>query len=107
MVSDHIYIDRELPPYLAELFDESWDVVGPDMAGLPTCRAAIAGSSRWDAERMDQAPELKVISRSGIGFDTVDLDAAADGYTQQSGRIYEESGRLCALSRQCMAYFEQ
>ena len=49
----------------------------PDMAGLPTCRAAIAGSSRWDAERMDQAPELKVISRSGIGFDTVDLDAAA------------------------------
>jgi phosphoglycerate dehydrogenase-like enzyme len=77
MVSDHIYIDRELPPYLAELFDESWDVVGPDMAGLPTCRAAIAGSSRWDAERMDQAPELKVISRSGIGFDTVDLDAAA------------------------------
>ena len=36
-----------------------------------------------------------------------DLDAAADGYTQQSGRIYEESGRLCALSRQCMAYFEQ
>lgn len=76
-MSDHIYIDRELPPYLAELFDESWDVVGPDMAGLPTCRAAIAGSSRWDAERMDQAPELKVISRSGIGFDTVDLDAAA------------------------------
>jgi acyl-CoA thioesterase len=36
-----------------------------------------------------------------------DLDAAADGYTQQSGRIYEESGRLVALSRQCMAYFEQ
>ena len=26
---------------------------------------------------MDQAPDLKVISRSGIGFDTVDLDAAA------------------------------
>ncbi len=36
-----------------------------------------------------------------------DLDAAAEGYTQQSGRIYEESGRLVALSRQCMAYFEQ
>lgn len=36
-----------------------------------------------------------------------DLDAAADGYTQQSGRIYDESGRLCALSRQCMAYFER
>jgi acyl-CoA thioesterase len=36
-----------------------------------------------------------------------DLDAAAEGYTQQSGRIYEESGRLVALSRQCMVYFEQ
>lgn len=74
---DRIYIDRELPPYLAELFDESWNVVGPDTAELSTCRAAIAGSSRWDGERMDQAPALEVISRSGIGFDTVDLDAAA------------------------------
>ncbi len=76
-MSDRIYIDRELPPYLAELFDDSWEVAGPDMAELPTCLGAIAGSSRWDAERMDEAPDLKVISRSGIGFDTVDLDAAA------------------------------
>ncbi len=36
-----------------------------------------------------------------------DLDSAADGYTQQSGRIYAEDGRLCALTRQCMVYFEQ
>ena len=33
------------------------------------------------------------------------VDAAADGYTQQSGRIFDESGQLCALSRQCMVYF--
>lgn len=32
-------------------------------------------------------------------------EAAADGYTQQSGKIFDESGRLCALSRQCMVYF--
>lgn len=32
-------------------------------------------------------------------------EAAAEGYTQQSGRIYTESGDLCALSRQCMVYF--
>lgn len=32
-------------------------------------------------------------------------DAAASGYAQQSGKIYDKSGRLCALSRQCMAYF--
>jgi len=32
-------------------------------------------------------------------------EAAAEGYTQQSGRIYSEAGTLCALSRQCMVYF--
>jgi len=75
---DRIYIDRELPPYLAALFDDTWEVAGPDAAELSTCRAAIAGSSRWTAERMDVAPELAVISRSGIGFDTVDIAAAAE-----------------------------
>jgi len=77
-VPDRIYIDREVPPYLAELFGPEWEVAGPDPAELPTCRAAIAGSSPWRAERMDEAPLLQVISRSGIGFDTVDLDAAAE-----------------------------
>ena len=33
------------------------------------------------------------------------VEAAAAGYTQQSGKIFDESGQLCALSRQCMVYF--
>lgn len=33
------------------------------------------------------------------------IDAAAGGYTQQSGKIFTEDGKLCALSRQCMVYF--
>lgn len=33
------------------------------------------------------------------------VESAADGYSQQSGRIYDENGQLCALSRQCMVYF--
>ena len=33
------------------------------------------------------------------------VEAASAGYTQQSGKIFDESGQLCALSRQCMAYF--
>lgn len=34
------------------------------------------------------------------------LEAAANGYSQQSGAIFDETGTLIALSRQCMVYFE-
>lgn len=34
----------------------------------------IAGTERYDAEAMDLAPDLKMISRVGIGVDSVDLD---------------------------------
>ncbi len=75
-MAERIYIDRSLPADCAELFGDEWDVVGPDRAELPTCRAAIAGASRWPAERIAAGAALQVISRSGIGFDTVDLEAA-------------------------------
>lgn len=34
------------------------------------------------------------------------LEAASGGYCQQSGRIFDENGNLCAITRQCMVYFE-
>lgn len=34
------------------------------------------------------------------------LEAAANGYSQQSGKIYDEGGDLICLGRQCMVYFE-
>jgi acyl-CoA thioesterase len=34
------------------------------------------------------------------------VEHAANGYTQQSGKLFTESGELCALSRQCMVYFD-
>ncbi|MFT4860889.1 MAG: acyl-CoA thioesterase [Pseudohongiellaceae bacterium] len=34
------------------------------------------------------------------------IESAADGYMQQAGKIFTETGKLCALSRQCMVYFE-
>ena len=34
------------------------------------------------------------------------VDSANNGYTQQSGKIYTEHGQLCALTRQCMVYFD-
>ena len=36
----------------------------------------IAGSRRWDGSTMDLAPRLRVISRTGVGYDTVDVVAA-------------------------------
>lgn len=74
---DRIFIDRPVPDSLAHLFGPEWEVVGPDEADLATARAAIAGASLWPAERIAAGEQLEVISRSGIGFDTVDLDAAA------------------------------
>lgn len=74
---NRIYIDRPLPAGFDDLFD-GWAVAGPDPSELTTCPAAIAGASLWPAERMDTGPELKVISRSGIGFDTVDLAGATE-----------------------------
>jgi len=35
-----------------------------------------------------------------------EIDNATHGYTQQSGRLFTESGELVALSRQCMVYFD-
>ncbi len=75
-MAERIYVDRELPPYLTELFGSDWEVVGPDESLLPSCRAAIAGSAPWDVDRIARATSIEVISRSGIGYDTVDLDAA-------------------------------
>ncbi|MBT5141006.1 MAG: hypothetical protein HOM37_18300 [Acidimicrobiaceae bacterium] len=75
-MAERMYIDRPLPPGFDDLFGPEWDVFGPDPAQLPTCRAAIAGASLWGSERIAEGIELEVISRSGIGYDTVDLAAA-------------------------------
>ena len=51
-------------------------VIGPDDVDLPGADAVIAGSRRWDGAAMDHAPRLRVISRTGVGYDTVDVAAA-------------------------------
>jgi len=60
-----------------------------------------ASSLSWSLEFVE-APES--ISSEWFYLEFV-VDAASDGYTQQSGKIYDEQGRLVALTRQCMVYF--
>mgnify|MGYP003873365525 CR=1 FL=1 len=50
-------------------------LVGPDDS-LRAANGAIVGAARWDGERFDEAPDLRVLARTGIGVDAVDLAEA-------------------------------
>ncbi|MCI8465226.1 MAG: phosphoglycerate dehydrogenase [Lachnospiraceae bacterium] len=58
-------IDREEPYTKEELMELSGDIDG-----------AIAGMEPWCEEVFAKAPKLKVVARFGVGYDTVDLEAA-------------------------------
>ncbi|TSA19949.1 MAG: hydroxyacid dehydrogenase [Actinomycetales bacterium] len=45
---------------------------------LPSAIAWIAGTSEISADVMDLAPNLKIIARYGVGFESVDLSAARE-----------------------------
>ncbi|MBV9012350.1 MAG: phosphoglycerate dehydrogenase [Pseudonocardiales bacterium] len=45
---------------------------------LRGCAAAIAGQEPYSAEVFDACPELRLVVRFGVGFDTVDVGAATE-----------------------------
>lgn len=58
------------PPKGANLYDPK--------ALLPIvrdCEAVVAGSEPWPAELIAACPKLRVLSRTGVGFDAIDLAA--------------------------------
>ena len=78
-----IWFERPILPEFAEEVSASCAVLGPSTAGDPeagvaTAVAVIAGPRRYDAAFMDRAPELRVIARTGIGYDGVDIAAATE-----------------------------
>lgn len=62
----------------------------------------MASSVSWSLEFVVPPEDIK----SDWFYLHYELVAAAGGYTQQNGNIFDENGRLVALSRQCMVYFE-
>ncbi len=77
----HVWFERTILPELVAEVAAAVTILGPSTTddpyvGLATARAAIAGSMRYDAALMDQAPELRVIARTGIGHDLVDVAEA-------------------------------
>lgn len=49
------------------------------VAALQNCEATIAGTEPYTASVLDRAKHLRVIARSGVGYDAIDL-AAADAH---------------------------
>lgn len=43
---------------------------------LPQCVGVVAGSERFDAPLFDTCPHLKIVARTGVGYDAVDVAAA-------------------------------
>jgi D-3-phosphoglycerate dehydrogenase len=73
-----VYVDHPFPDAYRDLVEGRAIAVGPDDADLGTADAVLAGAKRaWNAEAFALGSSLKVISRIGIGYDNVDLAAAA------------------------------
>lgn len=73
-----IWIDRPFPGIDAIVeAQERHEIIGPDDARRAEASAVIVGGARWDAAMMDGVPQLRVLARTGIGVDAVDLDEAA------------------------------
>ena len=76
-----IWFERERLTGHDSLFAGVAEAIGPGteaepLRGIEAANGIIAGGVRYTAETMDRAPNLKVIARTGIGVDTVDIAAA-------------------------------
>lgn len=79
-----LFVDHPFPEVYRDLVDGRATVVGGGTDdGLDTCDAILAGAVRpWNAAAFALAPNCKVISRVGVGYDNVIVDdAAAVGIT--------------------------
>jgi phosphoglycerate dehydrogenase-like enzyme len=74
-----LFFDHQFPTEYADLIEGRARTTGPDETKLADADAAVVGSVwRWDGTRIATAPKLRVISRIGVGYDNVDVRAAAD-----------------------------
>jgi phosphoglycerate dehydrogenase-like enzyme len=71
-----LYVDRALPAGMTELVATGCALCGPEPAAMADAVGIIASGVRWDGARFDQMPRARVLSRSGIGYDGVDVAAA-------------------------------
>jgi D-3-phosphoglycerate dehydrogenase len=71
-----LFFDREPPTECAALVGGRARLLGPDDGDLREADAVVAALRIWDDAAMALGPRLRVISRIGVGYDTVDVAAA-------------------------------
>ena len=82
-----IQLLRDLPNHRGPFDQRGWDVVTPDVPGqhlegaalvdaMSGCVGVVAGDDQFTADVLGALPDLRVISKWGIGVDGIDRDAA-------------------------------
>ena len=76
-----IWFERKVMPLLRTHVPSSIEELGPGRpedihAGIATAQAAIVARSNYDDHIFDRAPDLLAVCRTGIGCDSIDLEAA-------------------------------
>ena len=78
--SPRVWFERPVPAEMRAEIARACSIHGPEpddpFAGLADADAVVAGLARYDATFMDRAPRLRVIARTGIGYDAVDVAEA-------------------------------
>lgn len=74
-----IHLDRAVEQADLDYLAGRADLIGPHDDTLIDAPAAVIGVDYyWDVERFAKFPNLRVLSRAGIGVDNIDLQAAVD-----------------------------
>ena len=72
-----IHVDKALSDADVAHVDGRAEITGTDDASLAGTTATCIGiGHRWDAARFARFPDLRVVSRMGIGYDNIDVAAA-------------------------------
>lgn len=76
-----VWFERAVLPELVEEASLRAEILGPGteenpLAGLDRAHGAVVGVRPFDSTTMDRSPLLRVIARTGIGVDSVDVGGA-------------------------------
>lgn len=73
-----VHVDRPLTEHDLDHVADRATIVGPSDDDLPGAVATVIGVAHyWDADRFARYPDLRIVSRMGIGYDNVDVAAAS------------------------------